>query len=60
MDELRAARQAARMGCGGRLTGATIVCYTSLPMKEFHETTVRVRYAETDQLGVVYHSNFLV
>jgi acyl-CoA thioester hydrolase len=25
-----------------------------------HETTVRVRYAETDQMGVVYHSNFLV
>ena len=22
------------------------------------ETTVRVRYAETDQMGVVYHSNF--
>lgn len=25
-----------------------------------HETTVRVRYAETDQMGVAYHSNFLV
>lgn len=23
-------------------------------------TTIRVRYAETDQLGVVYHSNYLV
>lgn len=23
-----------------------------------HETQVRVRYAETDQMGVVYHSNF--
>jgi acyl-CoA thioester hydrolase len=23
-------------------------------------STVRVRYAETDQMGVVYHSNFLV
>ncbi len=34
--------------------------YTSLPMKEFYETTVRVRYAETDQLGMVYHSNYLV
>ena len=22
------------------------------------ETTIRVRYAETDQMGVVYHSNF--
>ena len=24
------------------------------------ETTVRVRYAETDQMGVVYHANYLV
>ena len=27
---------------------------------EYHETTVRVRYAETDQMGVVYHANYLV
>jgi acyl-CoA thioester hydrolase len=27
---------------------------------EYHDTTVRVRYAETDQMGVVYHSNYLV
>ncbi|HEX5706566.1 MAG TPA: thioesterase family protein [Pyrinomonadaceae bacterium] len=26
----------------------------------WHETTVRVRYAETDQMGVVYHANYLV
>src|SRR5690242_13855170 len=25
-----------------------------------NETTVRVRYAETDQMGVVYHSNYLI
>ncbi len=25
-----------------------------------HETRVRVRYAETDQMGVVYHSNHLI
>ena len=25
-----------------------------------HETTVRVRYAETDQMGVVYHANYLI
>jgi acyl-CoA thioester hydrolase len=25
-----------------------------------NETTVRVRYAETDQMGVVYHSNFFI
>jgi acyl-CoA thioester hydrolase len=29
----------------------------SLP---FHDATVRVRYAETDQMGVVYHANYLV
>ena len=27
---------------------------------EFHDAAVRVRYAETDQMGVVYHSNYLV
>ena len=25
-----------------------------------HDVQVRVRYAETDQMGVVYHSNYLV
>ena len=32
--------------------------YTSLPMKDVYETTVRVRYAETDQMGFVYYGNF--
>ena len=27
---------------------------------EYHDVTVRVRYAETDQMGVVYHSNYLI
>ncbi len=27
---------------------------------EWGETTVRVRYAETDRMGVVYHANYLV
>ncbi|GAC1674581.1 MAG: thioesterase family protein [Candidatus Acidiferrum sp.] len=27
---------------------------------EYHDATVRVRYAETDQMGVVYHANYLV
>lgn len=27
---------------------------------EHHDTTVRVRYAETDQMGVVYHANFVI
>ncbi len=29
-------------------------------MLTHHDTTVRVRYAETDQMGVVYHSNYLI
>ena len=26
----------------------------------WHETSIRVRYAETDRMGVVYHANYLV
>jgi len=29
-------------------------------MNQWHETEVRVRYAETDQMGIVHNSNFLV
>jgi acyl-CoA thioester hydrolase len=29
-------------------------------MLPHHDVTIRVRYAETDQMGVVYHSNFLI
>jgi acyl-CoA thioester hydrolase len=29
-------------------------------MIEYHDATVRVRYAETDQMGVVYHANYLI
>jgi acyl-CoA thioester hydrolase len=29
-------------------------------MIEYHDVTIRVRYAETDQMGVVYHSNYLI
>ena len=29
-------------------------------MLDHHDFTVRVRYAETDQMGVVYHSNYLI
>ncbi|MEO7145510.1 MAG: thioesterase family protein [Bryobacteraceae bacterium] len=25
-----------------------------------HETRIRVRYSETDQMGVVYHANYLI
>ena len=27
---------------------------------ENYETSLRVRYAETDQMGVVYHSNYII
>lgn len=27
---------------------------------DWHETTVRVRYAETDKMGVVHHANYLI
>jgi acyl-CoA thioester hydrolase len=29
-------------------------------MKDCYETTLRVRYAETDRMGVVYYANFFV
>jgi acyl-CoA thioester hydrolase len=29
-------------------------------MSQCSETTVRVRYAETDQMGVVYYANYLI
>lgn len=29
-------------------------------MLDYHEVNIRVRYAETDQMGVVYHSNYLI
>lgn len=29
-------------------------------MQDWHETEIRVRYAETDQMGIVHHSNYLV
>ncbi len=33
---------------------------TTLADKPVSEARVRVRYAETDQMGVVYHSNYLI
>ncbi|HEY2866217.1 MAG TPA: thioesterase family protein [Pyrinomonadaceae bacterium] len=29
-------------------------------MTSWHETEVRVRYAETDQMGIAHHSNYLI
>jgi acyl-CoA thioester hydrolase len=30
------------------------------PAKDYHDALIRVRYAETDQMGVVYHANYLI
>lgn len=29
-------------------------------MDDWHETEIRVRYAETDKMGIVHHSNYLI
>jgi acyl-CoA thioester hydrolase len=29
-------------------------------MEDWHDTEVRVRYSETDQMGIVHHANYLV
>ena len=29
-------------------------------MQDWHETQIRVRYAETDKMGIVHHSNYLI
>ncbi len=29
-------------------------------MDEWHETEIRVRYAETDQMGIAHHSNYVI
>ncbi len=29
-------------------------------MEDWHETEIRVRYAETDQMGVAHHANYLI
>ncbi len=29
-------------------------------MDDWHETEIRVRYAETDQMGIAHHANFLI
>lgn len=34
--------------------------YTGQVNHDVHETRLRVRYAETDQMGVVHHANYLI
>lgn len=31
----------------------------STPESEWHETTIRIRYKDTDRMGVVYYGNYL-
>ena len=33
---------------------------SSTLMDDWHETEIRVRYAETDKMGIVHHSNYLI
>ena len=30
------------------------------PFPDWHETLLRVRYSETDKMGIVYYANYLV
>ncbi len=31
-----------------------------LPIGDWHETLLRVRYAETDKMGIVYYANYRI
>jgi acyl-CoA thioester hydrolase len=44
---------------GGRRT-ALITPDEEDGLNEWHEALLRVRYAETDKMGVVYHANYLI
>jgi acyl-CoA thioester hydrolase len=33
---------------------------TDNSLMDWHETEIRVRYAETDKMGIVHHSNYLI
>jgi acyl-CoA thioester hydrolase len=37
-----------------------VICRSRLQLMASVETRLRVRYAETDQMGVVYHANYLI
>ena len=41
-------------------TGRGALLHFPARMSEFYDTTTRVRYAETDRMGVVYYANYLV
>jgi acyl-CoA thioester hydrolase len=43
-----------------RLKETSCICYNLFPMSEFIDTVVRVRYAETDKMGIVYYGNYFI
>jgi acyl-CoA thioester hydrolase len=45
------------MTTNAKATGSATV-RTETPAIQFADTTIRVRYAETDQMGVVYYGNY--
>jgi len=45
---------------GGQLRTIDNVSLATFSMENWSETEIRVRYAETNQMGIVHHSNYLV
>jgi len=41
-------------------TGRRALTTDNYSMDGWHETEVRVRYAETDQMGIAHHANYLI
>ena len=45
---------------GSAYRGSNPCLPANISMDEWHETEIRVRYAETDQMGIVHHANYLI
>jgi acyl-CoA thioester hydrolase len=43
-----------------QIVSEELCCVTNADALPFHDVEFRVRYAETDQMGVVYHTNYLI
>lgn len=59
-QSLRAARSLYKHIEPDDLRQVTSATHTESPTVLYHDVAFRVRYAETDQMGVVYHTNYLV
>lgn len=55
-DRLMVGLQSLDLPIGVRIPVSQLIFF----MNEWHETEIRVRYAETDKMGIVHHSNYLV